>query len=188
MKTNNFANKKVKQTTTKEERSCTLDLLHVELHLRGLEGGLFHKVAVGVTRELAGNVEKGLFEVVVGLGRDVIVLQVFLAVEKDVLGLDFAVIAINLVTDQHNGNVLAHAHEILVPMRHILVSDTRSHVKENDRSLSSNVVSISQTTELLLTGSVPAVEDNGAEIGRKGQRVHFHTHRGYTRKTQEQPQ
>jgi hypothetical protein len=44
------------------------------------------------------NLQERLLEVVVGLGGDVVVLEVFLAVESDGLGLDFALLDIDLVT------------------------------------------------------------------------------------------
>lgn len=46
------------------------------------------------------------------------------------------------------------------------------------RHLSANVVSIAETTELLLTGSIPAVEDHGTKGSEERQRVDFNTHSG----------
>ena len=40
------------------------------------------------------------------------------------------------------------------------------------------LVSISQTSELLLSRCVPNVELNGTQIGEEFQWVHFHTKRG----------
>ena len=52
--------------------------------------------------------QERLLKVVVGLGRDVIILKVLLAVEDDGLGLDLPVLDVHLVASQNNGNVLAH--------------------------------------------------------------------------------
>lgn len=66
----------------------------------------------GVADELAGKPEEGLLEVVVGLGGDVVVLEVLLAVEGDGLGLDLALLDVDLVAAQDDGDVLADADEV----------------------------------------------------------------------------
>jgi hypothetical protein len=67
---------------------------------------------LGVANELAGEPEEGLLEVVVGLGGDVVVLEVLLAVEGDGLGLDLALLHVDLVTGENDGNVLADTDEV----------------------------------------------------------------------------
>ena len=59
---------------------------------------------------------------------------------------DLAVLAVDLVTAQHDGDVLAHAHQILVPVRHGLVGDASSHVEHDDGSLATDVVAIAKST------------------------------------------
>lgn len=66
----------------------------------------------GVADELAGEPKEGLLEVVVGLGRDIVVLEVLLAVEGDGLGLHLALLDIDLVTAQHDRDVLADTDEV----------------------------------------------------------------------------
>jgi hypothetical protein len=65
-----------------------------------------------VSNKLAGEPQERLLEVVVGLGRDVVVLEVLLAMESDGLGLDLALLHIDLVTAKNDGNVLANSDEI----------------------------------------------------------------------------
>ena len=65
-----------------------------------------------VTNELAGEPEERLLEVIVGLGRDVVVLEVLFPVEGDGLGLDLALLNIDLVAAEDDGNVLADAGKI----------------------------------------------------------------------------
>lgn len=67
---------------------------------------------LGVPNKLAGEPQEGLLEVVVGLGRDIVVLEVLLAVEGDGLGLDFSLLHIDLVTAQNDGDVLADTDEV----------------------------------------------------------------------------
>ena len=65
-----------------------------------------------VADQLPRKPEEWLFEVIVGLGRDVVVLQILLAVECDGLGLDFSLLDVDFVASQDDGNVLANANEI----------------------------------------------------------------------------
>ena len=58
--------------------------------------------------ELACQVQEGLLIIVVALGADFIVLQVFLPVESDLLGLYLPVLHVHLVAAQHNGDVFTH--------------------------------------------------------------------------------
>ena len=51
--------------------------------LWGHEGGHGHELKVGVADQLPGQPEEGLLEVVVGLGGDVVILEVLLSVEHD---------------------------------------------------------------------------------------------------------
>ena len=66
----------------------------------------------GVSDELASQPEEGLLEVVVGLGGDVVVLQVLLAVEGDGLGLDLSLLHIDLVATEDDWDVLANTDEV----------------------------------------------------------------------------
>jgi hypothetical protein len=65
-----------------------------------------------VADEFPGEPEEGLLEVVVGLGRDVVVLEVLLAVESDRLGLDLALLHVDLVSGKNDGDVLANTDEV----------------------------------------------------------------------------
>jgi hypothetical protein len=67
---------------------------------------------LGVANKLASEPEEGLLEVVVGLGGDIVVLEVLLAVEGDGLGLNLALLHIDLVTGEDNGDVLADTDEV----------------------------------------------------------------------------
>ena len=69
-------------------------------------------------------------------------LQVLFPVEHDRLGLDLPVLDVDLVATEHDGDVLAHAHQITVPVGHVLVSDTGCHVKHDDGTLALNVISV----------------------------------------------
>jgi hypothetical protein len=65
-----------------------------------------------VANELTGQPQEGLLKVVVGLGRDIVVLEVLLAVESNCLGLNLTLLDINLVATQDDGNVLANTDKI----------------------------------------------------------------------------
>jgi hypothetical protein len=98
--------------------------------------------------DLAEKPDEGLFELIVALGGDVVVLKVLLSVESDLLGLNLAVLHVNLVADEHNGDVLAHADEVLVPLGHILVGDTGAHVKHDDGALAADATGRSLVRQL----------------------------------------
>ena len=67
---------------------------------------------LGVANQLAGEPEEGLLEVVVGLGGDIVVLEVLLAVEGDGLGLHLALLDVDLVTAQDDGDGLADTDQV----------------------------------------------------------------------------
>ena len=134
-----------------------------------------------VADEFPGEPEERLLEVVVGLGRDVVVLEVLLAVEGDGLGLDLALLHVDLVAGENDGDVLANTDQVTwamlvdvsmllllrgrtVPVGDVLVCDTRGDIEHDDTALAVDVVSITETTELLLTCGVPDVELDGAEV------------------------
>jgi hypothetical protein len=97
-------------------------------------------------------------------------------VESDGLGLDLALLDVDLVTAQDNGDVLADADEITcklsqmanflrfdmslltVPVRDVLVGNAGGDVEHDDTALAIDVVTVAETTELLLTGGIPDVE------------------------------
>jgi hypothetical protein len=104
-------------------------------------------------------------------------------VEGDGLGLDLALLHVDLVAGEDNGDVLADTDQVTwcglaefctalgsrkrtVPVGDVLVCDTRGDVKHDDTALAVDVVSIAETTELLLACSVPDVELDGAEVLR----------------------
>jgi hypothetical protein len=53
-----------------------------------------------------------------------------------------------------------------VPVGNVLVCDTRGNIEHDDTALSVDVVAITETTELLLTGCVPDVELDLSEVLR----------------------
>ena len=62
-----------------------------------------------------------------------------------------------------------------MPVGNIFIRDTRGNVKHDDTTLALNVVSVSKTTELFLSCSVPHVEANCAEVGVERERMHLNT-------------
>ena len=56
---------------------------------------------------------------------------------------------------------------LTMPVGHVLVRDTRSDIKHDNPALSVDVVSIPETTKLLLSCRVPYIELNRAKVLRK---------------------
>lgn len=65
-----------------------------------------------------------------------------------------------------------------MPVGHVLVGDAGSDVEHDDAALALDVVAIAEATELLLTGSVPDVEADGAVVGVEGEGVDLDTEGG----------
>ena len=110
--------------------------------------------------------------------------------EGDGLGLDFALLDVDFVAGEDDGDVFADADEITcacvvrgtheygtgegekltMPVGNVLVGDTGCHVEHDDSALAVDVVSISETTELLLPSSIPHVELDLAQVLQYSQR------------------
>jgi len=121
----------------------------VEIEFWRLKGRSFDELKIVITRKLSGQPKEGLFKVVVGLRRNIIVLKVLFAVEGNLLRLDLSVLDFYLIPSQDNGNVLTNSSQITVPVGNVLVCDTGCDIEHDDCTLSLNVVSISKTTEFL---------------------------------------
>lgn len=100
--------------------------------------------------------------------------------EGDGAGLDLPLLDVDLVTAKNNGDVLADALEITVPVGDVLVGDSAGHIEHDDTALSLDVVTITETTKLLLSGSVPDVEADGTKVGVELKGVDLDTKGGYS--------
>lgn len=65
-----------------------------------------------VSNKLSRKPQEGLLEVVVGLSGNIVVLKILLPVEGDGLGLDLALLHIDLVAAEDNGDVLADTNQV----------------------------------------------------------------------------
>lgn len=134
-----------------------------------------------VADKLACKPQEWLFEVVVGFGRDVVVLKILLSVESDGLGFDFTLLHVDLVASQDDRYVLADTNKITsgggqlksvlcweykhtVPVRNVLVGDARRNIKHDDTAVTIDIVAIPQTSEFLLSSSIPDVEDYLSQV------------------------
>jgi hypothetical protein len=61
--------------------------------------------------------------------------------------------------------------ERTVPVGHVLVSDAGSNIEHDDTTLAVDVVSVTETTELLLAGSIPHIELKLAKVGVETERA-----------------
>jgi len=68
--------------------------------------------------------DEWFLKLIIALGGNIVVLKILLSVESDLLGFDFSVFNINLISDQDNWNVLANSHKIFVPLWNVLVGDS----------------------------------------------------------------
>jgi len=85
---------------------------------------------------------------------------------------------INLVSTQHNGNILADTFKVTVPIRYVLVSDAGSDVEHDNAALALDVISIAETTKLFLSSCIPNIEADRAEICGESEWMDFDTKSG----------
>jgi hypothetical protein len=119
------------------------------------EGERLNEVEIGVSDECPQDPEEGFFVLVVALSGDVEILQVSLAVESDLAGLNLAVLLVDLVADQHDGDVVADPGQVLVPLGDVLVGDACGDIEHENGGLCPDVVALSESSEFFLAGCVP---------------------------------
>lgn len=149
----------------------------IQLCFRWLQGGRFNKVQLIVATEFLGQPEEGFFKIIIGLGGNIIILQIFFAMKGNLFGLDLAILDFDLVSAQDNGDIVTDAGQIAVPVGDIFVGNATGNIKHDNGALTLNVITIPQASELFLTGRVPDVELNGSAIGKEGQGMDFDTER-----------
>ena len=159
-------------------------LLHLsELILRDsdLDRGekrLLDEGKVDIVDHSAEEPDERLLELIVALGRDIVVLEVLLAMEGDLLGLNFAITNIDFVTDEDDRDGLADTGEILVPLGDVGVGDTRADIEHDDTAVATDVISVSESSKFLLTGGIPNIEDDVSVGGVERHGVHLNTKGG----------
>lgn len=65
-----------------------------------------------------------------------------------------------------------------MPVGDVLVGDTGGNVEHDDTALALDIVAVAKTTKFLLTGGIPDIEANSAEVGGKRERVDLDTESG----------
>ena len=55
-----------------------------------------------------------------------------------------------------------------MPVGDVLVGDTGGHVEHDDTGLALDIVTVAETTELLLASSIPHVETDSTEVCGEG--------------------
>ena len=166
----------------------------VEHHFWGLDGQSLRELESGSLSELASKPAERLLEVVVALSGNVEVGHVLALVEVDHLGLHTALLHIALISDHDNGDVAADAGEIAVPVGEGIIRRTGGDIEHQNGAISVHttsqqadsigiLVSVTQSSELLLTGGIPAVEGNGTTVGTESQSVNLSTASSYTIKS-----
>jgi hypothetical protein len=84
----------------------------VDLDFGRSKSGRSDEIELRIADEFSGQPEEGLLKIVVGLGRNVVVLQVLLAMEGDGLRLDLALLDVDLVAAEDDGNVFADTDKV----------------------------------------------------------------------------
>jgi len=116
-------------------------LLHLEWVdscLSYSENGSLDELEVHVTNQLSEEPEERSLELVVGLGRDVVVLQVLLSVESDLFGLDLSVFDVDFVAHEHDWDAFANSDQVFVPLGNILIGNAGADVEHDDAALATD--------------------------------------------------
>ena len=88
--------------------------------------------------------------VVVGLGGNLDILDTLLSVPCDGLGPDLSVLDVALVADEHVWDLLADLPHVAIPVLYVVVRHAGGDVEEEETRLSTDIVGVSQASELLL--------------------------------------
>ena len=122
--------------------------------------------------------DERLLELIVALGRDIVILKVLLSVEGDLLSLDLTITNIDFVTDEDDGDGLTDTGQVLIPLWNVGVGDTGAHIEHDDTAVTSNIIAVTESSELLLTGSIPNVENYLTMRGIERHGMNFDTEGG----------
>jgi len=152
-----------------------LNGFQAKLNLWRLKSGGLNKDQIGLAKELSSKPEERLLEVVIAARRDIVVLEILLAVECDLLSLHLSVLDVDLVAAENDWDMLANANKITMPVGHVLVSKSRSDIKHDDGSLALDVVAIAKTTKLLLASGIPNVKNDGTTVSMEAERMNLYT-------------
>ena len=95
--------------------------------------------------------------------------------ECDLPSLHFSVFLINFVAHQHDRDVVADTGQIFVPFGDILVGDPGGHIEHDDGGMGANIISFPETSELLLSGSIPDSQLDGSVVCIEGDGADFDT-------------
>ena len=147
----------------------------VNLDLRRSKGRGGYKLKGRVANELSSEPKERLLEVVVGFGRNVIVLKVLLSVESNCLCLDLSLLDIDLVTTEHDRDVFTDTDEITVPVGNVLVSNTGGDIEHDDAALTIDVVSVTETAKLFLASSIPDLKLDLTVVGEEAKGMDLDT-------------
>jgi len=155
------------------------------LNLRGVNSKLsrgkdrsLNKLEVSIVDKASEEPDERLIVLVVTLGRDIVVLEVLLSVESNLFSLNFTILNINLVSNKNNWDRLTDTSKILVPLRYVSVSNSRADIEHDNSTVSTNVVTITESSKLFLTCGIPNVELDLSMVGKERHRMYLNTEGG----------
>merc|ERR1712087_571744 len=110
-------------------------------------GKLSHELQLRLVGQAPSQPQKRFFEVVVAPRAEIVVLEIAFTVKLYVFGLDLPILHVDLVADEDDWNVLAHAADVSMPVWNILVGDAGRHVEHDDGALALDVIPVTQTAK-----------------------------------------
>ena len=94
---------------------------------------------------------------------------------SDLSGLDLSILHVHLVATQYYGYTITHMLQITMPDGYIIIRHSGRDIKHDDGTLGLDVVAVSESSKLLLAGSVPHVESDWSPGRVEDQRVNLNT-------------
>lgn len=125
------------------------------------------EVEIWVSNELLQDPDVWSIILIIRLSGDIIVLEISLSVESDLSSLDFSVLTIDLVSNQNNGDVITDSGKILIPLRDIFIGNSGGDIEHDDGSMSSNIISFSESSEFFLSSSIPDIQFNSTSVSEE---------------------
>jgi hypothetical protein len=94
--------------------------------------------------------------------------------EGNLLGLHSSFQHIDFVPTEDDWDVLTNSNDVTVPIWNILVRGPGSDIKHDDGTIALDIISVTQSSELFLSSSVPNIEADDAAVCMERKGVNFH--------------
>lgn len=121
-----------------------------------------------ISNQFAKYVQKGLCALIVRRRWDIIILQILFTMKHYVFRLHLPINHISFISHQHNGNTIAHSHQIFIPIWNLSIGCPRREVEHYDGCVGTQIEPISQPPTACVAYCIPNAKIDWALIGLEG--------------------